>query len=185
LAAGLAVIAEAEVMARMATCQEDFITFFHKFRIAWEGNQNVHYSPGRGLEEDASALGPGRRPRQKSVSNGPVRQVLKVKGERRSSRGKAMATGQMSEVMQHLRRAVLLRDGAGLTDGQLLEDYLRRQDEAALAALVRRHGPMVWGVCRRVLRNYHDAEDAFQATFLVLVRKASSIVPRELVANWL
>jgi RNA polymerase sigma factor (sigma-70 family) len=96
-----------------------------------------------------------------------------------------MATSQMSEVIQHLRRAVLLQDGAGLTDGQLLEGYLSRRDQAALAALVRRHGPMVWGVCRRVLRNHEDAEDAFQATFLVLVRKAGSIVPRQMVANWL
>jgi RNA polymerase sigma factor (sigma-70 family) len=91
----------------------------------------------------------------------------------------------MSEVIQHLRRTMLLRDGAGLTDGQLLKDYIGRRDEAALAALVRRHGPMVWGVCRRLLRNYHEAEDAFQATFLVLVRKAASVVPREMVANWL
>jgi RNA polymerase sigma factor (sigma-70 family) len=96
-----------------------------------------------------------------------------------------MAVNQISEVISHLRRAVLLRDGAGLTDGQLLEDYIRRHEEAALAALVHRHGPMVWGVCRRVLRNHHDAEDAFQATFLVLVRKAASVVPREMVANWL
>jgi RNA polymerase sigma factor (sigma-70 family) len=91
----------------------------------------------------------------------------------------------MNEVIQHLRRAALLRDDAGLTDGQLLEDYLGRGNEAALAALVRRHGPMVWGVCRRVLRSYHDAEDAFQATFLVLVRKATSIASRELLGNWL
>jgi RNA polymerase sigma factor (sigma-70 family) len=96
-----------------------------------------------------------------------------------------MATSQTSELIQHLRRAVLLRDGAGLTDGQLLQNYIGRRDEAALAALVRRHGPMVWGVCRRLLRNYHDAEDAFQATFLVFVRKAASIASPELLANWL
>jgi RNA polymerase sigma factor (sigma-70 family) len=96
-----------------------------------------------------------------------------------------MATSQTSEILQRLRRAVLLRDGAALTDGQLLGDYIGGRDEAALAALVRRHGPMVWGVCRRILRDHHDAEDAFQATFLVLVRKAASIVPREMIVNWL
>jgi RNA polymerase sigma factor (sigma-70 family) len=96
-----------------------------------------------------------------------------------------MATDQTGEVLLHLRRAVLLADGAGLTDGQLLEGFVSRRDQAGLAALVHRHGPMVWGVCRRVLGNHHDAEDAFQATFLVLVRKAASVIPREVVANWL
>src|SRR5579884_2300554 len=96
-----------------------------------------------------------------------------------------MATNETSKVIHHLRRAALLQDGAGMTDGQLLVEYVRRREEAALAALVRRHGSMVWGVCRRVLHNHHDAEDAFQATFLVLVRKAESIKPREMVGNWL
>jgi RNA polymerase sigma factor (sigma-70 family) len=71
------------------------------------------------------------------------------------------------------------------SDGQLLGRFVERRDEAAFAELVSRHGPMVWGVCRRLLGNHQDAEDAFQATFLVLVRKASSVVPRELVGNWL
>ena len=93
-----------------------------------------------------------------------------------------MATSPTNKVIQHLRGAVLLRDAADLTDGQLLERYIRHRDEAAL---VRRHATMVWGVCRRILHNHHDAEDAFQATFLVLVRKASSIASRELLANWL
>jgi RNA polymerase sigma factor (sigma-70 family) len=91
----------------------------------------------------------------------------------------------MSDFLQHLCGTMLPRDGAEVTDGQLLEDYKSRRDMAALAALVRRHGPMVWGVCRRVLRDYHDAEDAFQATFLVLVRKAAAITSTALLANWL
>jgi RNA polymerase sigma factor (sigma-70 family) len=71
------------------------------------------------------------------------------------------------------------------TDGQLLEAYSDRRDGAAFAELVRRHGPMVWGVCRRMLPNRQDAEDAFQATFLVLVRKPASVRPAERVGNWL
>ena len=96
-----------------------------------------------------------------------------------------MATSTLNPVIDRLRRAMLMRDGAGLTDGQLLEFFINQRDEAAFAVLVRRHGPMVLGACRRVLSNHHDAEDAFQATFLVLVRKADSIVPRGMVANWL
>src|SRR5262245_4303417 len=96
-----------------------------------------------------------------------------------------MATGQLSGIIRHLRRAALLQDGGGMTDGQLLECFLTRRDEAAFEALLRRHGPMVLGVCRRVLRNIHDAEDAFQATFLIFVRKATTIRKREAVASWL
>jgi RNA polymerase sigma factor (sigma-70 family) len=93
-----------------------------------------------------------------------------------------MSTDQPCDV---LRGAALLRDGGGMTDGQLLECFVSRRDEAAFETLVRRHGPMVLGVCRRVLRNPQDAEDAFQATFLVLVRKAASIGQRDLLGNWL
>ena len=96
-----------------------------------------------------------------------------------------MATAQMNTVIRHVRRAVLRQDAAGRTDGQLLASFIDQKDEAAFETLVRRHGPMVFGVCRRVVRNHHDAEDAFQATFLVLARKASSVRPRERVANWL
>lgn len=95
-----------------------------------------------------------------------------------------MPTGLTNRVIDHLRRAALPRDGAGLGDGELLGCFVERRDETAIAALVTRHGPMVWGVCRRLL-SYHDAEDAFQATFLVLVRKAATIAPREMVGNWL
>jgi RNA polymerase sigma factor (sigma-70 family) len=96
-----------------------------------------------------------------------------------------MSSGQMSEVVQHLRRAALPPAVSALSDGELLERFVSRRDEAALGVLVRRHGPMVWGVCRRALANDPDAEDAFQATFLVLVRKAACVAPREMVANWL
>lgn len=92
---------------------------------------------------------------------------------------------QITDVVQHLCKAVLRHDDARLTDGQLLGRFIEQRDEAAIAALVRRHGPMVWGVCLRILRTHHDAEDAFQATFLVLLRKAGSVRKREMVGNWL
>jgi RNA polymerase sigma factor (sigma-70 family) len=96
-----------------------------------------------------------------------------------------MGTRQINEVVQHLRRTALIHDGSTATDGQLLDCYVNCRDETALAALVRRHGPMVWGVCRRVLHHHQDAEDAFQAAFLVLVRKAAAVAPRSMVGNWL
>jgi len=76
-----------------------------------------------------------------------------------------MATGQTCKVP--------------MTDEQLLDDFVTYHDEEAFEALVRRHGPMVLGVCRRVLQHPQDAEDAFQATFLVLVRKAASLEQRD------
>ena len=92
---------------------------------------------------------------------------------------------RIHEVVQCLRGTAVRLDEAALTDGQLLGRFLESRDQAAVTALVQRHGPMIWGVCRRVLGNHHDAEDAFQATFLVLVRKAGSVRRRELVGNWL
>src|SRR3954447_9915588 len=71
------------------------------------------------------------------------------------------------------------------SDGQLLDRFVVRRESAVFEAIVRRHGPMVWGVCRRVLRDHHDAEDAFQATFLVLARRAPSVLPREKLGPWL
>ena len=94
-----------------------------------------------------------------------------------------MMTKTLNPVIDQLRRIVFLRDGIGLPDERLLKSFVCHNDEAAFEILVRRHGPMVLGVCRRLLRNRHDAEDAFQATFIILVHKAGSIRPREMIAN--
>src|SRR5260370_9997425 len=96
-----------------------------------------------------------------------------------------MAFANRGVIFQQIDR--LYQEGtlAGLGDGQLLERYLTRRDEAAFEALVNLHGPMVLGLCRRMLRDPRDIEDAFQATFLVLVRKAPELRDRDLVANWL
>jgi RNA polymerase sigma factor (sigma-70 family) len=96
-----------------------------------------------------------------------------------------MATHPLVDVLQSLRTTVLPRPQSEVSDGELLTVFLDTREEAAFAALVHRHGPMVWGVCRRHLLHHQDAEDAFQATFLVLVRKARCITPRDMVANWL
>ena len=93
-----------------------------------------------------------------------------------------MSAGQLDRVVRKVRAALA---HGGPTDGELLECFVRQRDELAFAALVRRHGPMVLGLCRRIVGNVHDADDAFQATFLVLVRRAASLGAPELVGNWL
>src|SRR5260370_28051075 len=89
-------------------------------------------------------------------------------------------TTRLPKVLEQLQEP-----GEGLSDGQLLARFVAARDEASFAAVLRRHGPMVLGVCRRVLRDYHDAEDAFQATFLVLARRAAAVVKRESVGCYL
>jgi RNA polymerase sigma factor (sigma-70 family) len=93
--------------------------------------------------------------------------------------------GVMNAVSRDLQILFSVGVLGDLSDERLLDHFVGRRQGAAFEAIVRRHGPMVWGVCRRVLRDHHDAEDAFQATFLVLARKAASVMPREKLGNWL
>jgi RNA polymerase sigma factor (sigma-70 family) len=96
-----------------------------------------------------------------------------------------MSGNRLGGVLQHLRKLTGAPAAGELTDLQLLERFARGRDEAAFAVLVDRHGPMVLGITRRVLHHAHDAEDAFQATFLVLARRAGSVRWHDSIANWL
>src|ERR1051325_8830898 len=95
-----------------------------------------------------------------------------------------MANGQLRAVVSRMRQ-LLRGEGDSLADAQLLDDFVRRRDERAFELLLWRHGAMVLGVCQRVGGDSHDAEDAFQATFLILARKAGSIGAGEVLAGWL
>jgi RNA polymerase sigma factor (sigma-70 family) len=98
---------------------------------------------------------------------------------------KAMAKEPLENVLDYIRQIAGAPGSQELTDQELLHSFAADRDEAAFAVLVQRHGPLVWGVCRRVLRQTQDAEDAFQATFLVLARKAGRIRWQPDVSNWL
>jgi RNA polymerase sigma factor (sigma-70 family) len=97
----------------------------------------------------------------------------------------AMRDRQLNNVVRQIRRTVAARQTKELPDRELLERFVTHQDEDAFAAIVKRHGALVLGVCRRILCNDHDAEDACQATFLVLTRKARTITKRDSLASWL
>src|SRR5262245_6781329 len=95
------------------------------------------------------------------------------------------ATARYDGVLGALRRVGPPHGLADWSDAELLERFIAARDALAFEGLVRRHGPMVLGACRRLCRNEADAEDAFQAAFLVLVEKAGSVAPRSLVGRWL
>ena len=96
-----------------------------------------------------------------------------------------MTGGALGTALRHLRELFRGRTVIGLTDGQLLERYATSNDGDAFEALVARHGPMVLATCRAVLKHDHDVEDAFQATFLVLARKARSVRAGDSLGGWL
>src|SRR5262249_45819163 len=96
-----------------------------------------------------------------------------------------MAGKTITDVVRDLGRDERLRFALLLTDAQLLERFATHRDEAAFEGLLHRYGPLVFGGCRRLLPDLHDVEDAFQATFLILTRKAGGISQRALLSNWL
>jgi RNA polymerase sigma factor (sigma-70 family) len=96
-----------------------------------------------------------------------------------------MRGGQLDNVLHHLNHLAAARQAGELPDRDLLERFVTHHDQAAFAAIVERHGPLVLSVCRRILRREHNAEDACQATFLVLARKAGAIRKRDSLGSWL
>src|SRR5262249_29525539 len=108
-----------------------------------------------------------------------------IKKAQRSRRTPAMASAQLGTVLRHIRRLAAAPAVRELADGQLLEQFANQHDQAAFAELVRRHGPLVWGIGCHVLHHHQDAEDAFQATFLALALKAASLQTLKTLAGWL
>jgi RNA polymerase sigma factor (sigma-70 family) len=96
-----------------------------------------------------------------------------------------MTSRQLAPALRHVRRFLARPDAEGVSDAQLLQRFVNCRDETAFELLVWRHGPMALGVCRRILHDTHDAEDAFQATLLALARKAQSISKGGSVGSWL
>jgi RNA polymerase sigma factor (sigma-70 family) len=96
-----------------------------------------------------------------------------------------MSSVQTNTLLRHVRKIAANHHGGEMPDRELLELFLARHDEKAYTALLRRHGPMVMAVCRSIVGDWHLAEDAFQATFLLLAKKALSIRKREAVGSWL
>jgi RNA polymerase sigma factor (sigma-70 family) len=96
-----------------------------------------------------------------------------------------MANPQATVLLRHLRKLATAENTGRICDGQLLQRFTLDGDDDAFAALIQRHGPMVLGVCRRVLHHQQDAEDAFQATFFVLARRAGAIRHQECLSSWL
>jgi RNA polymerase sigma factor (sigma-70 family) len=96
-----------------------------------------------------------------------------------------MASRSSLSVVNHIQRLFGAGTVAALSENQLLERFVVHGDEAAFEAILHRHGAMVLGVCRRLLSDVHDVEDAFQATFLVLVKKAATIRDRDVLGTWL
>ena len=96
-----------------------------------------------------------------------------------------MTPTSMGPLLRHLRKITDDTSAPSVSDAELLKRFIGERDEVAFELLVWRHQRMVLGVCRRVLGNAHDAEDAFQAAFLALVRKAASVIRHESIAPWL
>jgi RNA polymerase sigma factor (sigma-70 family) len=96
-----------------------------------------------------------------------------------------MPTGHMHPLLRYLRRLAAMPTGSPASDAELLERFVNHHDEVSFTRLLARHGPMIWSVCRRILPDVHGAEDAFQATILVLLRKAGAVGRHEHLANWL
>src|SRR5438270_13483465 len=110
-----------------------------------------------------------------------------LKGRYTGTRSRMGAAGpfMVREIVSHWSRMLRCAAVDRESDEQLLHRFAASRDEVAFEALVRRHGPMVWGVCQRILFHHQDAEDAFQAAFLVLAKKAGRVGRSGRLANWL